>query len=555
MRIMKAATGAVAVGAALERLAQEHNISVREVLERRARGQLPKTPLDGTTSAVAVREAMAADMKRRGLGSAEYHALRAAGHIPPLVVEQPRCTLTCYLVEAIDEKALREVHPGLKTGDVVRIGAPWTERVVVAVDGRDVVAFTPTDQGAATATDVSWTLLVMICRALGHRDPAPETSDQYVEEALAFAVEALAEPPIGALSEWLGKARARRWQAIDRMRMSFRAPEAVIAGAVGQLEAEPLPSLWPVGADATRIEEQRHHAAEEAERARVEAARIEVERQRMRTPAELGAVCIEVRSGTLHQPPAELGVLPPSWRSPDGSSSFHLVQPIEGLPVPLLDLETFHVIPPTACIVPPGALPPARPSDPVYRFVARLIEIDTGVTDTGPVSREAFRVDVEPDDARLLDELARIVLVGTTPTETFLRTHLPALLVRGRLLDPAVVDAAVWDRVTGRHAEAGQTFDMPIVGAGRPGARMVEGRRRDPWVLPTELPRQPLRTAISREELGRLLVQAAGGGLVKPGALLPSLPIDARSPSDRDKEVAEPHNSNHRHQKRNTKKG
>lgn len=545
MARMGQAVGAVAVREQLEAQAKEHGISVAEVLRRRQTGQIPSPPIRAVLDGVGLREHINAECKRLGITPAEYMALQAAGQIPPPRVETPRCTLGCFVAEILDAHAVRELDPTLKPGAVVRLDAPFTERTVVARDGHELLAFVPTD-GGQPAADLSWSLYLAVLEALGHREPLPDPSDAYVAEAEAWAREALAEMPVVPMAQWLGRPRARRAMVVDRLLRSFLLPPVAVVRLVGQVEAEPLPSLWPLAADARRIDELRRDAAERAAREAEERARVEAAKNRVRTPAELGAVLVEIRTTGLSQPPAELGVIPPAWRSQDGRSTFHLVQQIAGVPVPILDMETFRIVPPSECIIPPNALPPTRPSDPWYALAARLIEIDCGSCDTGPVSPELFRFDIEAADEALLDELARVVTLGVLPTETFRRTYLPRALVAGRLLHPAIVDEATWDRVTGRHAEAeaDRAFDMPLEGkgVGRPGARLLEERTRNRWVQRTVPAPQPLRTAISREDLGRMLVQAAAGGLVRPGALL-------------SKEVAPTPNPNHRHQKKNPKKG
>jgi hypothetical protein len=484
-------------------------------------------PRIGATNAFELAREYEREAARLNVTVVEYLALRAAGKVRAPEAKPETCNLGLVSVEIIDDEAARELDPTLRHGAVLRIDAPWTERVVVARDGRELLALTPTD-GGQPASDPSWALYQLVCESLGHKDAPPEPSEEYAPEASAWISGALGLPPTSPMAAWTGKPRARRAQLAGRLRTSFGLPESLVEKLVGApLETPPLPSLWPAAHDAHRIAEQRRAAADAEASASARAKAGAEEANRLRTPAELRAVVLEFRVGGISGPP-HAGAMTAAWVPPDGRGWCALYEQIPGLPMPVLSLETVRVSPPSAAIVPPSARV-SRWNDSHYDFTLRMIELDRGTVDAGAVQQ--FRTSLEPEDLALLDEGARYVLRGTSRLESRRKPHAIAQLCRGRLLHPALVAEELHGRALALfEPEATQSIEVPVAGVGRPNVKHLppaphggpsEYTKRARFVERRELPRRKLPDSMmAREEIEAMCIAAAAGGPVIPGCLL-----------------------------------
>ncbi|HEY3817318.1 MAG TPA: hypothetical protein VGL81_09115 [Polyangiaceae bacterium] len=479
----------------------------------------------GRMDAVRLRDEIEEDARRTGKTVAEIWSARmalrgqpneivSAAQIDRHFPKKGPAALPVY--EVADPTALDPVHPW--RFHLWTVGAP----VLTVTNGEASTELKPIDAGVPVDGHLSLIDYERIVEQHGTEDTAGESSPEWLADGRAAMLDMDRARPSSALAGFRGELEAwrRQQEAVGR---GFALPPEEIAKVTGR-PYTPRKSLVPAGIYAKRL------AAEKVERearavelaAQAEAARIEAARPR--TLAERNAWGFEVRLGGIHEPPAQLGSVPFSYALKE--SRFVLVEAIPGLTLPVLDLQSFRVMRADE-LIPGNARPPARPYASVYELACRLVEIDRGTADSGPVG--TFFTALEPDDHALLDDAARWAR-GCTPGDRWRRVHSVELLCRGRMLRPDLVAREVWRRIEHRHEAEAATWEQPVnerggEGASTPGARLVPLGSKSRWVTTERRAPGPVLTEShggmvwERDAMELACVTAAQRGVVVPGAL------------------------------------
>jgi hypothetical protein len=152
------------------------------------------------------------------------------GHVigaQPSAKEPTHPDLAVVTVEVLDVDAARGLDVLLKDGDRMYLEG-IKERTVLSHGGREAIAVTPTERGAAK--NPTWATVQGVYAVLGKPRPARERED-HIEAARAWATAAHREPPTDALDTWEGRAAhaARALMIADKCAGSFLVPASVAA--------------------------------------------------------------------------------------------------------------------------------------------------------------------------------------------------------------------------------------------------------------------------------------------------------------------------------------
>jgi hypothetical protein len=441
---------------------------------------------------------------RKLSAEAVQNAARAAGDLakaapPPIPL---------YELRPLDAEALAAFDRLLPPRFALwTVGAPTLR---LEKDGVPLAELAPCDAGMEVGGDLPLVGYELLCAQYG-TDDTGECDDRHLDAAETAIYQAMPHPNerASAVKVWRGEIeqRIRQAEAVGR---AYLAPPAFIERVTGR-KYVPRKSLIPTGALAARLDEQRKEAERTAKLIAEGRAARATEEQRPRTMREHGWHGIEIRRDAIERPPARIDVFPVQWQTPDGRLQYACWEAIEELAPPLLDLQTFRVLP-DSFQVPRGAAPAIRPHVEVVTFIRELLALD-GRLDSGPVVE--FTGSIDSPEARAVLERYGRYFYGCTTIDEWRRAFAAELLVRREAIRPDHVADAIWRRILEIHDAKGPPtpYDKPCA-AGRPGAFRKEDGRWYETVRPA-LPPVP-EGAWKRASIEATCVAAVSSGIVAP---------------------------------------